>query len=157
MRKAIVKWGVIIVVAFIAGAAGASTNSGSEASQGPPGPQGKQGIQGASGEQGTKGSRGSRGKRGTSGRSAVSAPAPGTSTTSGGSTIGDGTWEVGPDVKAGTYRAEGGDTCYYAILNGPPDGDNIENIEENDAGSSNVVVTLSSGQWFETNDCGEWK
>lgn len=68
----------------------------------------------------------------------------------------DGTWKVGGDVKAGTYRADGGDTCYWAILKGPPSGDNIENILENDVGSSNVVVTLSVGQYFKTSDCGEW-
>ena len=70
--------------------------------------------------------------------------------------IEDGTWEVGQDVRAGTYRAEGGGSCYWAILKGPPSGDNIDNIKENDVASSNVVVTLKKGQYFETRDCGEW-
>ena len=49
----------------------------------------------------------------------------------------------------------GGESCYWAILNGPPRGDH-GNIEENGSFTANVVVTLSEGQWFETNDCGDW-
>jgi len=73
----------------------------------------------------------------------------------GASVIADGTWQVGSDVAPGTYRARGGDSCYWAILDGPPRGDS-DNIEENGGFTANVVVTLSDGQWFETNDCGDW-
>ena len=66
-------------------------------------------------------------------------------------------WEVGADIAPGTHRAAGGGGCYWEILNGPPDGDNSGDIEENDFGSKNAVVTLSQGQWFNTEDCGEWK
>lgn len=133
-----------IVVLVIAIAAGGSS------SVGPRGPVGPQGEQGEPGEPGPRGERGRRGK---------SAPQPQVATAGsggGGSVVGDGTWEVGKDIQPGTYRAAGGDGCYWAILNGPPTGDH-NNIEENGGFTSNVVVTLSEGQWFETSDCGEWK
>jgi hypothetical protein len=32
--------------------------------------------------------------------------------------FGDGTWLVGKDIKAGTYRSRGGEQCYWARLSG---------------------------------------
>ena len=142
---------VLVLVVSISASGGAAT--------GPAGPRGDQGEQGDAGDTGDTGERGRAGKTGRTGKTAK-APAPSLSsstTTSGGSTIEDGTWEVGADIAPGTYRAKGGGSCYWEILKGPPKGDNLDNIEENDVASSNVVVTLSHGQWFKTNDCGTWK
>lgn len=132
------------------------------AAQGPAGqrgPQGTAGEQGGTGQTGERGMRGLVGKDGKAGKSAPAAAVPSTasSTTSGTSTIDDGTWEVGADIAPGTYRAAGGDLCYWEILKGPPHGDDIDNILENDVASKNVVVTLSQGQWFNTDGCGQWK
>jgi hypothetical protein len=107
-------------------------------------------------EQGPRGPKGERGPRGKAAQSPSTPDSTNTSTTSGSSTIEDGTWEVGADISAGTYRAHGGDSCYWEILKGPPSGDALENIVENDVASSNVIVTLSDGQWFNTDGCGTW-
>ena len=141
--------GVLIVSAAMAGSA----------QQGEQGPQGEAGKAGAQGEQGARGARGPRGERGPRGKAAQSPSTPdstNTSTTSGSSSIKDGTWEVGADISPGTYRASGGGGCYWEILKGPPSGDALDNIVENDVGSSNVIVTLSDGQWFNTDGCGTW-
>jgi hypothetical protein len=144
--------GLVVVVIISAAMAG----SAQEAVQGP---QGESGKAGAPGEQGARGARGPKGERGPRGKAARNPSTPdstNTSTTSGSSSIEDGTWEVGADISAGTYRARGGDTCYWEILKGPPSGDALDNIVENDVGSSNVIVTLSDGQWFNTDGCGAW-
>jgi hypothetical protein len=132
----------VIVSTSLAGQDGADGKNGER------GPVGATGQPGPKGERGARGPRGARGARGAVKRVEI---APG----GGSSVISDGTWEVGSDITAGTYRARGGDSCYWAILNGPPRGDS-DNIEENGGFTANVVVTLSDGQWFETNDCGDW-
>jgi hypothetical protein len=131
-----------IISASFAGANGADGRNGE------PGPAGAAGERGPKGERGARGPRGQRGAQGAVKRVEV---APG----GGESIIADGTWKVGSDVAPGTYRAKGGGSCYWAILNGPPRGDS-DNIEENGGFTKNVVVTLSQGQWFETKDCGDW-
>lgn len=146
---------------FLAALAGvvilsAAMSAGEEGPPGPPGPAGVAGARGEPGERGPKGDRGARGKRGASASESTTIADGGSPATSGGSTIEDGTWEVGADIAAGTYRAPGGDGCYWEILKGPPSGNNLENIVENDVASSNVIVTLSNGQWFNTEDCGTW-
>jgi len=125
--------------------------AGQDGADGKAGEEGSAGATGAAGPKGERGPRGARGKRGAQGQvERVELAAGG-----GSSLIADGTWQVGSDVAPGTYRAKGGDSCYWAILNGPPRGDS-DNIEENGGFTANVVVTLSDGQWFETNDCGDW-
>lgn len=73
--------------------------------------------------------------------------------------IADGTWHVGEDIPAGTYRVRdrinSDQSCYWEknrdaegrfsgiISNGAPDGGRPQ-------------VTLRKGQWFETQDCGVW-
>jgi hypothetical protein len=126
----------VIVSAALAG------QDGADGQDGPEGPVG------AAGAQGPKGERGARGPRGEVKRVEIASGG-------GESLFADGTWQVGLDVAPGTYRARGGESCYWAILNGPPRGDS-DNIEENGGFTSNVVVTLREGQWFETNDCGDW-
>ena len=132
----------VVVSAALAG------QDGRDGDDGPPGPTGAAGAQGPKGERGPRGVRGKQGPQGAVKRVEV---APG----GGESVFADGTWQVGTDVAPGTYRARGGESCYWAILNGPPRGDS-DNIDENGGFTSNVVVTLSEGQWFETNDCGDW-
>jgi hypothetical protein len=132
----------VIISASLAGQDGADGKSGEQ------GPMGATGERGPKGERGARGARGQRGAQGAVKRVEV---APG----GGASVFADGTWEVGSDIAPGTYRAKGGGGCYWAILNGPPSG-NSDNIEENGGFTANVVVTLSEGQWFETNECGDW-
>ena len=82
-------------------------------------------------------------------------PAPSSTSSasvSGSSTIEDGTWEVGSDISPGTYRAEGGSSCYFQTASDS----NGEDIIDNSVAEDNVVVTLKSGQWFQTEDCGTW-
>ena len=69
--------------------------------------------------------------------------------------FGSGTFIVGTDLSAGTWRAPGGSSCYWARLSGFSG--EFEDIIANDIGSTNVVVTISSNDaGFESNDCGEW-
>jgi Collagen triple helix repeat (20 copies) len=138
--------GTMIVAAIIA--ASLAGEDGADGRDGARGPTGATGATGAKGERGARGARGTRGPRGAVERVEI---APG----GGDSVFADGTWKVGSDIAPGTYRAKGGDSCYWAILNGPPSG-GASNIEDNGGFSPNIVVTLSEGQWFETNDCGEW-
>lgn len=67
---------------------------------------------------------------------------------------GDGTYEVGKDMKAGTYRSDAPSSgnCYYAV-NSDANGNNIDS-NNNSAGPS--VVTVTNGKFFETSGCEEW-
>lgn len=67
-------------------------------------------------------------------------------------TVSDGIYEVGVDIKAGTYRKKGGSGCYYAILNSPDTSD----IATNNLTDGPAIVTLSAGQYFDTTRCGDW-
>lgn len=72
-------------------------------------------------------------------------------------TIDDGTWTVGLDFPAGTYRvtAQVPSDCYWAITKS---GSNGEKIIANDIpGGGRPTVVLRKGQDFETNDCGTWE
>ncbi|WP_433049878.1 hypothetical protein [Dactylosporangium sp. CS-033363] len=69
-------------------------------------------------------------------------------------TIEDGTWTVGEDVPAGTYKVTGaGSNCYWAILKS---GTNGRDIVDNHLGGGNLRVTIKAGQDFETHRCGMW-
>lgn len=68
---------------------------------------------------------------------------------------GDGVYEVGVDIKAGTYKSSGANgMCYYAS-NGDANGSNIlsNNIVE---GGAPAVATVAAGTFFETSGCGDW-
>lgn len=69
-------------------------------------------------------------------------------------TISDGTWTVGEDFPAGTYRVNNapGD-CYWSIYKS---GTNQSDIIDNHLGAGNLRVTLKAGQDFETQRCGTW-
>jgi len=62
-------------------------------------------------------------------------------------TIGDGTYEVGKDIKAGTYKTEGAGGCYFAV-NGDANGNNIIS---NNISDGQMIVTVSNGQFLELN------
>jgi outer membrane murein-binding lipoprotein Lpp len=66
-------------------------------------------------------------------------------------TITDGIWQVGKDFEAGTYRAPGGGSCYWALLNSA----NTQDIVNNGGFGPNQTLTIDSA-WFETSDCGDW-
>lgn len=69
---------------------------------------------------------------------------------------GDGTYQVGVDVKPGTYvskEPESGN-CYWARLTG---GDNLGSIIENGNSAGQVVVTIKkSDKFFESSGCSDW-
>lgn len=65
-------------------------------------------------------------------------------------TVHDGTYEVGVDIKAGTYKTDGNPGCYYAVL-GSADTNDILN---NNLGDGPMVVTVSDGQFLELSCSG---
>lgn len=69
-------------------------------------------------------------------------------------TISNGTWTVGTDFPAGTYRTVGapGD-CYWKIA---VSGSNGSDIVNNHIGGGNLTVTLKQGQDFQSEGCGTW-
>lgn len=72
-------------------------------------------------------------------------------------TVADGTWTVGKDIEAGTYRAAAdvGSTCYWGIY---ATGSNGSNIIENDIpGGGRPTVALAGGQDFKSSRCGKWE
>jgi hypothetical protein len=71
-------------------------------------------------------------------------------------TIHEGTWTVGVDIAAGTYRTTEavGSTCYWGIYRSGTNGDDI--IQNDIPGGGRPTVTLSKGQDFNTTRCGTW-
>jgi hypothetical protein len=72
-------------------------------------------------------------------------------------TIREGTWTVGVDIAAGTYRTTDsvGSTCYWGIYTSGTNGDDI--ITNDIPGGGRPTVTLSKGQDFNTTRCGTWE
>ena len=72
-------------------------------------------------------------------------------------TIEEGTWTVGTDIKAGTYRVTEsvGRSCYWAIYRSGTNGSDI--IQNDIPGGGRPTVTLSKGQDFTTKRCGSWR
>jgi hypothetical protein len=73
------------------------------------------------------------------------------------STIDEGTWEVGVDVKPGRYKTtvavDEGAMCYWKITTTGKPG----NIVDNEIVSGGrPTVTIKKGQDFTTQDCGTW-
>lgn len=71
-------------------------------------------------------------------------------------TITDGTWVVGVDIEAGSYKANSsvGSSCYWAILASGTNGDDI--INNDLPGGGLPSVTLTAGQDFKSSRCGSW-
>ena len=61
---------------------------------------------------------------------------------------GDGTYEVGRDIPAGTYVANGTD-CYWQISRDS----NGTDIIENNVGNGQQIVTLTDGTYFKVSRC----
>lgn len=66
---------------------------------------------------------------------------------------GDGMYQVGKDMKAGTWKTSGGGSCYYAILRS----DDLTDIIHNHFGAGPAIAKVSDGQVFETSGCDDWK
>jgi hypothetical protein len=68
-------------------------------------------------------------------------------------TVSDGVYEVGTDIKAGTYKTDGGSGCYYAVLGSA----NTNNIINNSFQDGPAVVSVSDGQYLELDcDGADW-
>lgn len=65
---------------------------------------------------------------------------------------GDGVYEVGTEMRAGTYKSKDNSQCYWSI-NADPNGDDIIS---NHIGSGPMTVQVSKGQFFETTRCNDW-
>lgn len=71
-------------------------------------------------------------------------------------TFGEGTYLVGEDIKAGTYKTTGGSdgSCYWA--RNKNDSGEADAIIANDLGGGPTRVTVKKGELFETNGCDDW-
>lgn len=70
-------------------------------------------------------------------------------------TFGDGTYIVGTDIEAGTYKNQGGDGCYYSRLSGF--GGTLGNILANENTNDVAIVTIrSTDKGFTSSRCGTW-
>ena len=77
-------------------------------------------------------------------------PPPGPKTT-----FPDGEFRVGTDIAAGTYRATGGEDCYWARLSGF--GGTLDEIIANEIGVAQPIVTIQpSDVGFTSSRCGTW-
>jgi len=68
-----------------------------------------------------------------------------------------GIWHVGTDISPGVYRTDedvAGHGCYWQ-KSSDSEGQNI--ISNDLPSGGRPQVTLKSGQWFTTQDCGTWK
>jgi len=70
-------------------------------------------------------------------------------------TVTTGTWTVGEDIESGIYRAlDVSADCYWEITEAGSNGSDI--LNNGIPGGGNPSVTLSKGQVFTTQRCGEW-
>ncbi|MFD5244979.1 hypothetical protein ACFWIW_10570 [Amycolatopsis sp. NPDC058340] len=65
--------------------------------------------------------------------------------------FGDGTYKVGEDIAAGTYKSPGGAFCYWARLRN--DSGDFGAIITNHAGSGPARVTVKKGEFLEVSGC----
>ncbi len=67
----------------------------------------------------------------------------------------DGTFKVGDQVAAGTWRNDSGDSCYWERLSGF--GSTLDDITANGIVSAPTIVTINpSDQGFNSHRCGTW-
>jgi hypothetical protein len=66
-------------------------------------------------------------------------------------TFGDGLYQVGTDIPAGTYSTAGGPTCYWATLSDS----NANSILDDHSGPGPQTVTVNA-PYFASNACGTW-
>lgn len=89
-------------------------------------------------------------------QTASEAPAP--AAAPGGSGITDGTYGVGPDIKAGKYRTAGSDGtnpvgCYVAVLNSS----DTQDIRTNNISKGPQTVSVRKGQYLDVSGCQPFK
>lgn len=71
-------------------------------------------------------------------------------------TFGPGTKIVGTDIKAGTYRSEGSQFCYWERLRGTSG--EFDDIIANGSSDGQAVVTIEEGDVaFSSSSCGQWE
>ncbi len=70
-------------------------------------------------------------------------------------TFTDGTYIVGTDIQAGTYKNSGQSGCYYARLSGFS-GDLGDIISNNNTDTSTIVTIAATDAGFTANRCGTW-
>lgn len=70
--------------------------------------------------------------------------------------FGNGTWEVGVDIKPGRYRTVPGDRCYWARLRNRSGGVGSIVDNNNARGEQEIIVIASSDAYFESRNCGRW-
>jgi hypothetical protein len=68
--------------------------------------------------------------------------------------VGDGTYVVGSDIVAGTYRSTGGSGCYWARLSSLSTNDIIDN---NLSSGPQTVEIMPSDKAFLTKGCPSWQ
>ncbi|MGW5349959.1 hypothetical protein ACWERV_05460 [Streptomyces sp. NPDC004031] len=69
--------------------------------------------------------------------------------------MGDGMYKVGTDIAAGTYKAKGGETCYWERTKDALH--DVDSIIANDNVTGQAVVTITAKDaYFKTADCGTW-
>lgn len=68
--------------------------------------------------------------------------------------FGNGTHIVGTDIKAGTYRSQGKNTCYWARQKGF--GGQLDDIIANGNNSPEIVTIAATDAAFQTSGCGQW-
>jgi hypothetical protein len=71
------------------------------------------------------------------------------------SRMGDGIWQGEVDYIPGTYRAPGGEGCYWATLNSANTGDIADN--EVSVGSGSQQIATINTPYFQSKDCGTWE
>lgn len=83
-------------------------------------------------------------------------PTPTTKPTPTFAQFGDGTYQVGKDIQAGTYRTRAGSSgCYYARLSGFG-GKTTEIIANNITDAPAIVTIASTDKGFTSQNCGTW-
>lgn len=101
-------------------------------------------------------SQDSGGGGGGSGDQGASGGSGGGSASTGARSFGDGTWRVGEDIRPGTFRAPGGQNCYWERLRNFKGG--LNSIIANGGFTKNQTVTIAaSDAGFSTRGCGTWQ
>ncbi|MGI8553453.1 MAG: hypothetical protein ACR2PL_22120 [Dehalococcoidia bacterium] len=68
--------------------------------------------------------------------------------------FGDGTYIVGTDIAAGTWRATGGSDCYWERLGGF--GGTLRDTIANDFAGASIVTISTMDRGFKSDGCGTW-
>lgn len=69
--------------------------------------------------------------------------------------FGDGIYIIGEDIKPGTYRSDGSDSCYWERLAGFSG--ELDDIIANGNNAPEIVTVSKRDAAFSTNGCGSWR